>query len=91
MPRIVVSVGNPEFDSRGVGLGMRKWRHWRVGAGCGQISGSRWVGGDMAPGTSPNDPVFYLNHCNADRMWTSWMERHGEKYPAHQCRQERLF
>ncbi len=28
-----------------------------------------WVGGDMGPGTSPNDPVFYLNHCNVDRIW----------------------
>ena len=28
-----------------------------------------WVGGDMLPGTSPNDPVFWLNHCNADRLW----------------------
>jgi tyrosinase len=32
-----------------------------------------WVGGDMAPATSPNDPVFYLNHCNVDRIWESWM------------------
>src|SRR5262249_21396630 len=28
-----------------------------------------WIGGDMAPSTSPNDPVFYLNHCNVDRVW----------------------
>ncbi|HYE28036.1 MAG TPA: tyrosinase family protein [Allosphingosinicella sp.] len=35
-----------------------------------------WVGGDMAPGTSPNDPVFYLNHCNADRMWAAWQTKH---------------
>lgn len=34
-----------------------------------------WVGGDMSPGTSPNDPVFYLNHCNADRIWEAWMVR----------------
>jgi tyrosinase len=35
-----------------------------------------FVGGDMAPGTSPNDPVFYLNHCNADRMWAAWQRKH---------------
>jgi tyrosinase len=35
-----------------------------------------WVGGDMGPGTSPNDPVFYLNHCNCDRMWAAWQTRH---------------
>ena len=34
-----------------------------------------WVGGDMGPGTSPNDPVFYLNHCNVDRIWEAWMVR----------------
>jgi len=28
-----------------------------------------WVGGDMSPATSPNDPLFYLNHCNVDRIW----------------------
>jgi tyrosinase len=35
-----------------------------------------WVGGDMLPPTSPNDPVFYLNHCNVDRQWARWQERH---------------
>jgi len=39
-----------------------------------------WVGGDMGPGTSPNDPVFYLNHCNADRIWEAWMRQHGRQY-----------
>jgi tyrosinase len=34
-----------------------------------------WVGGDMMPRTSPNDPVFFLNHCNVDRLWASWQER----------------
>lgn len=39
-----------------------------------------WVSGDMAPGTSPNDPVFFLNHCNVDRIWESWMTTHGRTY-----------
>ena len=39
-----------------------------------------WVGGDMAPGTSPNDPVFYLNHCNVDRLWEAWMAERGRLY-----------
>ncbi|AEH10743.1 MULTISPECIES: tyrosinase family protein [Protofrankia] len=37
-----------------------------------------WVGGDMLPSSSPNDPVFYLNHCNVDRIWASWQEIHPE-------------
>jgi tyrosinase len=39
-----------------------------------------WIGGDMAPGTSPNDPAFFLNHCNVDRIWELWMGRHGPAY-----------
>ena len=41
-----------------------------------------WVGGDMGPSTSPNDPVFYLNHCNVDRIWEGWMQKpgHGRSY-----------
>ena len=31
-----------------------------------------WIGGDMSPASSPNDPVFYLNHCNVDRIWARW-------------------
>ncbi|MQA28477.1 MAG: tyrosinase family protein [Luteitalea sp.] len=43
-----------------------------------------FVGGDMSPSTSPNDPVFYLNHCNVDRIWEAWMrpppQGHGRSY-----------
>jgi tyrosinase len=39
-----------------------------------------WIGGDMGPSTSPNDPVFYLNHCNVDRLWSAWQRRHGLPY-----------
>jgi tyrosinase len=39
-----------------------------------------WVGGDMSPSTSPNDPVFYLNHCNVDRLWESWLTTNGRVY-----------
>src|SRR5215211_5138598 len=39
-----------------------------------------WVGGDMAPASSPNDPVFYLNHANVDRLWEAWMQARGRTY-----------
>ncbi len=39
-----------------------------------------WIGGDMGPGTSPNDPAFFLNHCNVDRIWELWMGQHGLEY-----------
>lgn len=39
-----------------------------------------WIGGDMSPGTSPNDPAFFLNHCNVDRIWEAWMADQGRQY-----------
>ncbi len=36
----------------------------------------RWVDGSMQPGTSPNDPVFFLHHCNIDRLWAVWEQKH---------------
>ncbi|MCM3922327.1 tyrosinase family protein [Frankia sp. AiPs1] len=39
-----------------------------------------WVGGDMAPASSPNDPVFFVHHCNVDRLWERWMHRNGRQY-----------
>jgi hypothetical protein len=36
----------------------------------------RYVGGTMLNMTSPNDPVFWLNHCNVDRLWGDWQRQH---------------
>jgi hypothetical protein len=36
-----------------------------------------WVGGNMMPMTSPNDPVFFLHHCNIDRLWAIWQQKHA--------------
>ena len=49
-----------------------------------------WVGGDMWPSTSPNDPVFYLNHCNVDRIWAAWLEKFGNVYLPVQTEPEEL-
>ncbi len=37
-----------------------------------------WARGDMEAATSPNDPVFYLNHCNVDRLWAAWQAEHPD-------------
>ena len=30
-------------------------------------------GGDLSnPGTAPRDPLFFLLHCNVDRLWAKW-------------------
>jgi tyrosinase len=36
----------------------------------------RWVGGNMLDMSSPNDPVFWLHHCNLDRLWATWQFAH---------------
>jgi tyrosinase len=33
-----------------------------------------WVGGSMLLMSSPNDPVFFLHHCNVDRIWAMWQD-----------------
>jgi hypothetical protein len=40
-----------------------------------------WVAGSMLPSTSPNDPIFFLHHCNVDRLLSQWQRQHpGETY-----------
>jgi len=34
-----------------------------------------WVWGTMKLGISPADPIFFLNHCNVDRIWAEWQAR----------------
>jgi hypothetical protein len=38
--------------------------------------GHMWVGGSMMDMSSPNDPVFWLHHCNIDRLWADWQRLH---------------
>ena len=33
-----------------------------------------WTYGHMSLHTSPNDPIFFLNHCNVDRIWAEWQQ-----------------
>jgi tyrosinase len=46
-----------------------------------------WVGDRQGMGTVPwaaNDPIFWLHHCNVDRLWASWNrgECFNPTYPA---------
>ncbi len=36
----------------------------------------RFIGGDMGTAATPNDPVFFLHHCNIDRIWARWQDRY---------------
>jgi hypothetical protein len=44
----------------------------------------RWVNGQMIYRASPFDPVFWLHHCNIDRLWGIWMRGlpDAERYTA---------
>jgi tyrosinase len=37
-----------------------------------------WVGGQMATGVSPNDPVFWLHHAYVDKLWARWQKLHPQ-------------
>ncbi|MET8702903.1 tyrosinase family protein [Kitasatospora sp. NPDC058032] len=39
-----------------------------------------YIGRDMGLASSPNEPAFYLHHCNIDRIWEGWMRRNGRHY-----------
>lgn len=44
---------------------------------CGtHVNAHVWVGESMAGGRSPDDPLFYLHHCNVDRIWAIWQLNH---------------
>ena len=37
-----------------------------------------FIAGPMAiPAVAVNDPVFWLHHCNVDRLWSTWQQRHS--------------
>ena len=41
------------------------------------VPGHTWTGETMASGSSPADPLFYLHHCNVDRLWAIWQLNHS--------------
>jgi tyrosinase len=37
-----------------------------------------WIGGDMGVvNTAAYDPIFFIHHCNVDRIWAIWQTLHG--------------
>ncbi len=42
------------------------------------VPGHTWTGGTMATRQSPLDPLFYLHHCNIDRLWAIWQQNNPD-------------
>lgn len=41
-----------------------------------------WVGGVMNNTShSPADPIFWLHHCEIDRLWWIWQQSHNNNHP----------
>ncbi len=44
------------------------------------------VGGDMGSFAGAGfDPIFYLHHCNVDRVWAQWQNTHPGPQPANEA------
>ena len=41
-------------------------------------------GGSISRSRPPRDPLFFLLHCNVDRLWAKWQRQNGRFDPA-QC------
>ena len=42
-----------------------------------------WVGGIMNNTSySPSDPIFWLHHCEIDRLWWVWQQSHSNVHPS---------
>jgi tyrosinase len=45
-------------------------------------SGHVWVGGSMGGiATAPCDPVFWMHHCEIDRIWAAWQQANAGQNP----------
>ncbi|MEM9557199.1 MAG: tyrosinase family protein [Acidobacteriota bacterium] len=47
--------------------------------GSAHTSFTGWI---QNPATSPKDPVFFLLHCNVDRLWAKWQRENGRFDPS---------
>lgn len=75
-------------DAAQVAAGLAKHPYWpaascfeRTSEGVLHNPVHRWVGGNMADATSPNDPVFFLHHCYLDMLWENWKKQHPKVAP----------
>ena len=70
-------------DASDIAAGIGRTPYWpgaasfeRVAEGVLHNPVHRWIGGNMAEATSPNDPVFFLHHAFLDLLWERWKLQH---------------
>jgi tyrosinase len=59
--------GSDQWDSKGAGAfegAPHNFVHW-------------WTNGNMNTYMSPIDPLFWVHHCNVDRLWAVWNGTHA--------------
>jgi tyrosinase len=74
------SLSNPSYDAAPWSEGTSSSKSFRQQLESPHNTVHVRIRGDMETGTSPNDPVFWLHHCNVDRIWAEWEARHGQVY-----------
>lgn len=62
----------PDLNDIIIELRASSYFNYRSIEGGSHVPGHTWTGGTMASGESPLDPLFYLHHCNLDRLWAIW-------------------
>eukprot|EP01063_Lacrimia_lanifica_P021874 TRINITY_DN294_c1_g2_i1.p2 TRINITY_DN294_c1_g2~~TRINITY_DN294_c1_g2_i1.p2 ORF type:complete len:700 (+),score=306.90 TRINITY_DN294_c1_g2_i1:57-2156(+) len=70
---------NPEFEVfRGPFEGRpHAWPHIVVGGWGPAFMGGPDVPAQMSSAYSPDDPLFWVHHCNVDRIFAVWQDYHG--------------
>jgi tyrosinase len=61
----------------GDGIGAHNQVHMFIGGSFGAQRNRQF--GTITDATSPNDPIFWLLHANADRLWTKWQLENGRR------------
>jgi tyrosinase len=95
--QVQTALNRPKYDDPLWDAAVKQFRNrlegWVPGPNAGLHNRVHvWVSGDMLLGSSPNDPVFYLNHCNVDRIWARRQrDRPNEPYRPPQSASQDLF